>query len=83
MPRQCEHWRAMTGFPVPGKTLHTLDDIHDLGADALLRLDGGSADVRRAADHGMAVQSLVGGGFVGVHVQTGGALVIGKKKERF
>jgi hypothetical protein len=38
----------MTGFPVPGKTLHTLDDIHDLGADALLRLDGGSADVRGA-----------------------------------
>ena len=38
----------MTGFPVPGKTLHTLDDIHDLRTDALLRLDGGSDDVRGA-----------------------------------
>ncbi len=30
------------------ETLHTLDDIHDLRTDALLRLDGGSADVRGA-----------------------------------
>ena len=52
---------------------HGLDNVHDLRADALLGLVGGSADVGRAGHHGMAVQRLVGGGLVGVHIQTGGA----------
>ena len=56
---------------------HGLDNVHDLRADALLGLVGGSADVGRAGHHGMAVQRLVGGGLVGVHVQTGGAHLAG------
>ena len=56
---------------------HGLDNVHDLRADALLGLVGGSADVGRAGHHGMAVQRLVGGGLVGVHIQTGGAHLAG------
>ena len=53
------------------------NNVYDLRADAFLGLDGGSADVRRAGDHRMAVQSGVGGGLVGVDVETGGADLAG------
>lgn len=47
------------------------DDIHDLRADALLGLAGGGADMGRAGDHGMAVKRCIGGGLVGIDIQTG------------
>ena len=37
----------------------TTDDIHNLRADALLRLHGRRADMRRAGDHRMAVERMV------------------------
>ena len=49
------------------------DNVNNLCADALLRLDGGSADVRRAGDHRVGVERNVGRGLVGIDVQTGGA----------
>ena len=53
--------------------LHLRDDLDQLFADAALSLDGRGADVRRAGDHRVGIQRSVGGGLVGVDVQTGRA----------
>ena len=58
-------------------TLQRGDDVNDLSTNALLRLDGSSADVRRAGNHRMAVERLVGGGLVSVNVKTGSADLAG------
>ncbi len=62
------------------RLLHVGDDLDQFAADTGLSLVRAGADVRRAGHHGMAVQRLVGGGLVGVHVQTGGTDLAGLQR---
>ena len=57
--------------------LHSGDDVDDFETDALLSFHGSSTNVGSGGDHGMVVQSLVGGGFVSKDVQTGGVDLAG------
>ena len=50
-----------------------LHNLHNLYANSLLSLLGSGTDVGGAGDVGMVIEGLVGGGFVGIDVQTGGA----------
>ena len=56
------------------------NDRNDLGADTLLRLDGGSTDVGQGGNGGMLTQFGVLGGFFCPDVQTGSPNLTGVQR---